>query len=312
MEFGSLLEEIVRHDVITIYRHEHPDCDAVGSQFGLKQWINENWPAKKVYALGNEPCLQADWPASDIVSDDVVINSLAIVVDTANTERVDDHRFQNALKIIKIDHHPNREHFGDSEYVYENAAASSEILARFFKDNSDKKMSLQTAEYLYRGLLTDTLCFRTNNTTSHTLAMASYLAGFGINIPEINRQLFDQSLDEFRFACWIRTHIQTRGSHFAYVVISVEDLENWHIDAGKARNFITEIGQVKEFLIWAVFTEKVLNGERVYDGSLRSKQIAVNVIAEKYNGGGHKNAAGVKNLTNDSLKSLLESLFSEI
>ncbi|MCR5230747.1 MAG: bifunctional oligoribonuclease/PAP phosphatase NrnA [Solobacterium sp.] len=312
MEFGSLLEEIVRHDIITIFRHEHPDCDAVGSQFGLKQWINENWPAKKVYALGYESCSQAEWPASDIVSDDTIRKSLAIVVDTANAARVDDSRFQTAVRVIKIDHHPNREHFGSDEYVYENAAAASEILTRFFRDCTGQKMSLLTAEYLYRGILTDTLCFKTNNTTSHTLAMASFLAGFGIDIPEINRELFDQSLDEFRFAAWVRTHIRMKGSHLAYIVITLEDLKTWNIDAGRARNFITEIGQVREFLVWAVFTQKELDGNLVYDGSLRSKEIAVNEVAEHFNGGGHRNAAGVKNLTGESLNSLIESLCSKI
>ena len=54
MNFEGLLETIERFDIITLYRHEHPDCDAAGSQFGLKEWLNVNFPQKKVYALGNE------------------------------------------------------------------------------------------------------------------------------------------------------------------------------------------------------------------------------------------------------------------
>ena len=57
-QFDGLLDEIKYSDVITIFRHVRPDCDAVGSQFGLKSWLNDNFPEKKVYALGNEYCQQ--------------------------------------------------------------------------------------------------------------------------------------------------------------------------------------------------------------------------------------------------------------
>ena len=52
MNYNRILQLIEEYDTITIFRHQRPDCDASGSQFGLKQWINDNYPEKKVYALG--------------------------------------------------------------------------------------------------------------------------------------------------------------------------------------------------------------------------------------------------------------------
>ena len=54
-----------------------------------------------------------------------------------------------------------------------------------------------------------------------------------------------------------------------------------------------------------VFTEKKENGKTLYDGSLRSKTAVINDIAEMFHGGGHKNASGVKNLTQDDIHKLL-------
>ena len=48
-----LKEKIEEFDTIVIFRHQSPDFDAFGSQLGLKTWINDNYPAKKVYAVGH-------------------------------------------------------------------------------------------------------------------------------------------------------------------------------------------------------------------------------------------------------------------
>ena len=311
MEFSKLLNAIESYDSICIFRHGHPDCDAMGSQAGLKRWITDNYASKKVYALGREFCTQGTWNPMDEADDETVKHSLNIILDTANLERVDDERCSTGAMVIKIDHHPNREPFGTLQLVSEKAAATCEILADFFQ-SAGKTVSINAANDLYCGLLTDTLCFRTSNTTSHTLAMASYIAAFGVDIPVLNRALFDQSLEDFQFAGYIRSHYDLMGSHLAYEVISIKDQEQYHHSASEARNFIDELGHVKEFEVWAIFTEKTEDGRQLYDGSLRSKTVQVNDLAERYHGGGHRNAAGVKNLDEKSLKELLQSLFSRV
>ena len=51
---NTMFELIEKYDVITIFRHVSPDSDALGSQFGLKQWIMDTYPNKQVFALGYE------------------------------------------------------------------------------------------------------------------------------------------------------------------------------------------------------------------------------------------------------------------
>lgn len=303
----EILELIKQYDTITIFRHAHPDCDAVGAQFALKSWILDNFNTKQVYACGYEDCGQGIFPSHEEVSDEIIQNSLAIVLDCSNKERVDDLRFESAKHVIKIDHHPDLTPFGDTQLVIVKAAATCEILTYFFQYFKDYKLSITTANYLYKGILTDTICFKTSNTSAKTLESASYLAQFGIDIPSINRELFDISLDEFEFASYIRSKLICKGKSLGYIILSDDELKKYQMKPHDARNYISEIGNIKEFEIWCMFTEKE-DQSGFYDGSLRSKTIPINDLARSYKGGGHANASGVKDLTYDELMELMDKL----
>lgn len=304
---------IASYDRIALFRHGHPDCDAFGSQFGLKSWLQDNFKEKDVRALGIERTSQGMWPELDTADDEWIKSSLAIVLDTANKERVDDERFAMADLVIKVDHHPNRDPFAEFNLVYEESAATCQILAEFLKQQDETyTVSKTTAEYLYKGLLTDTLCYRTSNTTTHTLEMGAYLASKNIDIPSLNRELFDRSLDEFKFAGYVQSHFSMLDEHLAFVMLSKNTLEEWNLTASQARNFINVLGSVKEFEAWCMFTEKEEDGQQLFDGSLRSKTVTINDIAEQFHGGGHKNASGVKNLTEEDVATLLNCIHSRI
>ena len=309
-QFEGLRQLIEQSDIITIFRHEHPDCDAVGSQYGLKNWIKDNWPSKRVYALGNEYCTQGDcWPECDSCTEMEIRSSIAIVLDTANTERIDDDRYALAKQVIKIDHHPNHFPYGDIAYVYVNSASTCEILAEFFRQCADTLVTTKTAEYLFRGILTDTLSFRTTNTGMHTLESAGWLAQFGVRIPDLNRELFDQSMESFQFGNLLRSSIQIRDRRLAYRIVSIQEMKEWDMTVSETKNFIEEFGHVKEFEIYCIFCEKVVDNLTLYDGSLRSKHVVINDIAEEYHGGGHATACGVKNLTKHELNDRLDELY---
>jgi phosphoesterase RecJ-like protein len=129
--FEHILEKIKSYDTIIIHRHMKPDPDALGSQVGLKEIIKHNFPEKKVLATGyNEPSLM--WmTVMDEVSDNDFENALVIVTDTANTPRIDDKRYSTGDLLIKMDHHPNDDVYGDLVYVDTTASSSGEIIADF-------------------------------------------------------------------------------------------------------------------------------------------------------------------------------------
>ena len=63
---------------------------------------------------------------------------------------------------------------------------------------------------------------------------------------------------------------------------------------------INNFNYIKEVLVWVTITEDKKNNQ--YRVSIRSRGPEINKVAEKYNGGGHKMASGVKVKTlNDAL-----------
>ena len=114
----QLLSLVKDFDIITIFRHQVADHDALGAQFAMKEYLKTAFPEKEVYALGKSVGPGARlYPSIDEVDDEKVYNSVAIVLDSANKDRVDDARFQKAKCILKIDHHIVVDEYVDADGI---------------------------------------------------------------------------------------------------------------------------------------------------------------------------------------------------
>lgn len=69
----------------------------------------------------------------DEIADEIYKDALVIVCDTANQERVSDRRFNQGKALIKIDHHPNDDAYGDLLWVDTTASSCSEMIVAFGK-----------------------------------------------------------------------------------------------------------------------------------------------------------------------------------
>lgn len=300
----KILSAIEHHSIITLFRHGHPDHDALGSQFGLKQWILDNYPDKQVYCLGDERNPNFEYPFNDVISDDIIESSLAIILDTAGINRVDDSRFMKAQMKIRIDHHPQFDEGYDLQLVYEEAGSCSEILAECMMEWK-KKVSHETAEILMRGILADTLGFRTTNTTANTLRMAAFLAERDLDLPKLNRDVFDIPKSRFELATEFRKRAVIEACGLVTVVLTYQDCLDLGITSTSAKELVSQFGGVIDFEVWAIFAQ---TEQGTYEGSLRSKSVTVNDIACEFGGGGHKNACGIKGLSEQRMHELLNKI----
>ena len=300
----DILQEVKDYDIITIFRHQIADQDALGSQFGLKTFLETNYPSKKVYAIGNSvgsmACL---FPPIDEVDDKTIASSIAFVLDTADSARIDDQRFHLAQRTVKIDHHIVVEEYAEKAYVDTSAAATCEILASLFQKHNGI-VTAQCATYLYYGLVADSIQFTTTNTSSHTLLAASFLLDCGVDISEVKQKTSGMSLNEFLYIREITNHLQYNGN-VVYAIMREEDYKKFNLTYNQAKEKVFALANIKEFEIWCLFSEDKSYGENLFNGSLRSKRIAINAIANKYQGGGHKNACGVKKLSLNDIDSLI-------
>ena len=194
-------------------------------------------------------------PFKNSVDTDTISKSLAIVLDTANTARIDNDTYKLAAKVIKIDHHPNIDPFGDINYIDESASATCQIVAEILMSDPFKDCVIEkdVAEYLYCGLLTDTLNFKTTNTSAKTLLTASKLVEIGNLKPsELSNLVFNKSLDEFEKVTSLRKHLKVKDN-VGYLILNQSDLDKMHLSMDEAKNQIAEFGNITEFFENGIF-----------------------------------------------------------
>ncbi len=301
----KLYNLIEKYDTITIFRHVNPDGDAYGSSFGLGLWLKSHFPNKKIYITGkDEGTLLLYFFPSDFVTDETIKQSLALVVDTANKERISDQRYQYAQKVVKIDHHPYSGNYGDYEFIEESMSSSCEIVTEFIRSFQKEPLSYENARVLYAGMLTDTLSFTIASVTSKTLYLAAWLLESGLDVAQIQDELFLQDSNIYDYVTYLRG-ICTVDNGLVYAYVSTEALAKYQLDFNQAKEFVNVYKSRKDAKIWVLMIEMP---DGLFNLSIRSRNIVINDIATKFGGGGHKFASATKNLKFEETQQLLIDL----
>lgn len=132
VKMNEIMEALEQSELIIIHRHLRPDPDAYGSQLGLKYYLQKKFPNKQIYVVGaNEDSLKFIG-LMDEIDDDMYKKATVVVCDTANAPRIDDQRYDTGTKLLKIDHHPATDQYGDINYVNTKASSTSEIISNSF------------------------------------------------------------------------------------------------------------------------------------------------------------------------------------
>ena len=310
--FEHIIHEIEKANIITIYPHQSPDGDALGSCFGMKELLKYKYPNKEVYVLGLEGSIRdtSFFPSFDCVPIDTIKNSLALAIDTANIERVDEQNVRLAKKIIKIDHHPDREPYGDISYVDDKMSSCAEIICQFGRElYQEERFPLMAARYLYGGLFTDTMGFTTSSANAHSLETASYLASYGLNLNEISYLLTSRDYVNYNYVSQVRSLATVEGACLV-AIISKDVYEKCGLQFDDATGCVSEFAKIRGLKVWAIFVEADDPTVRgfAYIGSLRSRDCIVNDIAYNHHGGGHTVAAGCKAMSKEELDEIISEL----
>ena len=226
----------------------------------------------------------------DVITDDVYRGALVIVTDTANAPRISDARFSLGDQLIKIDHHPNDEPYGDLVWVNTNASSCSEIIVDFWQQHlAELTMTDNAARLLYAGIVGDTGRFLYPSTSAHTLAVAAQLRTFNFNAADLNRELDQMPLKVAKLAGYIYQNLEIDANGAARVVLPQSILNSYDIVDSETAAIVSMPGKIEDVLSWAIFVEQP---EGYYRVRLRSKGPIINTIAKKYHGGGHPLASG--------------------
>lgn len=302
----DILAQIKKYDTIIIHRHQRPDPDAYGSQVGLAEIIRASFPKKKVYQVG-EMVSRFDWLVSqDEIEDSVYDNALVIVTDTANRPRVDDERYTKGKYLIKIDHHPNDDVYGDICWVNTQASSCSEIIYDFYAAcQAELTLPASAARVLYAGIVGDTGRFMYDATTPHTLRVAAALVETGIDATQLNRKLDSISEPLARLSAYVLENMVVTKHKAAYVILTREIMAKYNLSDGGTAPVVPLLGKLEEVVCWTVLVEQENHSYRL---RIRSKGPVINELAKEYHGGGHPLASGAMLKDASAIETYVEKL----
>lgn len=302
----QIIDEIVANDTIIIHRHVRPDPDALGSQCGLKAMILASFPKKQVYVVGEDEPSLAFMATMDEISDDLYEDALVIVCDTANTERIDDDRYRLGKKLIKIDHHPNNEPYGDLVWVDTHASSTSEMIYELYEAGKIEHFEINDAfaKLIYGGIVGDTGRFLFPSTTNKTFQYAAQLIKYDFDRQALYDGMYkiDEKIARLRGYVLQNFELTENGSSAIYMTKDV--IEKYKVSTNDTGKLVGALGDIDSVKAWVFFIEE----DDLIRVRLRSKGPVINALAAKYNGGGHPMASGATVYSWDEAKALTKEL----
>jgi bifunctional oligoribonuclease and PAP phosphatase NrnA len=208
--------------------------------------------------------------------------------------------------LIKIDHHPNEDPYGDILWVDTNASSVSEMIYEFylFGRESGLKMNDEAARLLYAGIVGDTGRFLFPSTTDKTFGYAGDLIHYHFSRTELYDQMYELESNIVKLNGYILQNFELRASGVASMIISKQLLEEYGAIPSEASLLVGTLGNVKGIKAWVFFIEE----DDQIRVRLRSKGPVINGVAKMYNGGGHPLAAGASIYSWDEVQNVITEM----
>ncbi len=288
---GALLPLLEEQETFLVTSHARPDGDAIGSALGLMHLLEALGKDVVIAFADPIPLVYRGFPGIDrIVSElPAVPPDAAILLECDSVERTG-FPYIEARMLINIDHHLSGQPFADFNWIDPQASAVGAMIYDLVLA-SGMKMLPEIATSLYLAVLTDTGSFTFATTTAATFALAQHLVESGADPHRIAEAVyFSNSPGKVRLlgAALRNMHIEGPVAWSSVSEAEIEEAEAVVEDCEGVVNYLIGIAGVEA----AVFFRELPRG-RQFRLSMRSKgAIDVAAVAERFGGGGHRNASG--------------------
>lgn len=304
--FDDVRKAIELHDTIVIHRHRNPDGDAIGSQIGLKQILQSNYPGKRIFAVGEDAPRFAFLSGSEMdeVPDGEYNGALAIVLDCSAAALISDERYKLAAATARLDHHLFVGKICDIEAVDSGFESCCGLIAAFAQACS-YTIPQEAAEALYTGMVTDSGRFRFDAVSARTFRLAAMLCDCGADREKIYSALYSEDYERLRMRASFVMRIRFTEHRVAWLYTTEAEVAELGTDAfSLSRGMVNTMADIRGTDIWVNFTED--RGAVLCE--LRSSRRNINPIAVRYGGGGHAKASGATLPDRESAMRMLADL----
>jgi phosphoesterase RecJ-like protein len=273
--------------------HVHPDADVLGTLLALGLSLEARGWTVRYGGPHPAPAVLSFLPGVEryerLVGVDEVFDVIALT-DCPNPDRTEGLLEQARGRggtVINIDHHPDNRRYGDVEWIEPTAAATGELVYRLLV-GLGTSITPAVATNLFTAIHTDTGSFRYSNVTPRTFAIASALVAAGAAPALVSNALYERRPpDALRLlgATLSRVEVSEDG-RVAWLALPAGAVPEAFIESEELVNYPRSLESVR---VACLLRER---GGQV-KVSLRGKgDVDVNVIAARFGGGGHRNAAG--------------------
>jgi len=301
VNWKAFTDQISHYQTFVLVSHIRPDCDALGSELGMKDVLEAAGKTVRIInAHRTPPPLKFIDPAETIevlgdnVEPDEVLCDCIMILDTSAWAQLGDMgdviRAAKCDKIV-LDHHVGEDELGATMYKDYQAEATGHLVVQA-ADALGVSLNRAMAVPLFAAIATDTGWFRFGSVTPETYRIIARLVEAGVVPSEVYGDLYERdTLGRLKLRGLIlsRTESEIDGA-LMHTYVNKEDFEACGAlpsDTEDAINLTLSIEGAKAAVI---FVGQLKGG---YKLSFRSRcDMDCNEVAQKFGGGGHKAAAG--------------------
>ncbi|MBI5822580.1 MAG: DHH family phosphoesterase [Chloroflexi bacterium] len=288
---GEIKNRLAVAKKIVIASHVRPDGDAIGSLLGLGLALRDAGKSVQMILVDGVPSSFKYLEGSELIQKEPgKDHDTFITVDCADFKRVGK-VFENfGQPDINIDHHVTNEKFGKLNLIEADEVATAAILTNHLPEWG-LKITKPVAAALLTGVITDTLGFRTSNTTPESLRQAATLMESGVDMPEIYmRALVRKTFSAAKY--WGAGLSSLENKHgIVWGTLTIADRKSAGYGGNDDADLINMISAIDGNKVGMVFVEQNNNHVKISWRAL-APGVDVSPVAKHFQGGGHAAAAG--------------------
>ncbi|QEF96721.1 NanoRNase/pAp phosphatase [Stieleria maiorica] len=294
-------DQISHYQSFVLVSHVRPDCDALGSELGMAYILRKlGKQVRIINAHRVPPSLQFLDPAGniEILGEDVEAEDISadciMILDTSAWVQLGDMadvvRAAPCDKMV-LDHHVGEDDLGATMYKDYQAEACGTLVVQA-ADALGVPLVRPMAVPLFAAIATDTGWFRFGSVNADTYRVIARLVDTGVVPAEVYSDLYERdTLARLKLRGLIlsRTESELDGA-LMHTYVETRDFEAVGALPSDTEDSVNLTLAVENTKAAVIFVGQRMGGFKI---SFRSRcDLAVNEIAQRFGGGGHKAAAG--------------------
>ncbi|MEC9093041.1 MAG: DHH family phosphoesterase [Planctomycetota bacterium] len=301
IDWNRFKQVIDEHETFCLISHIRPDCDALGSEIGMAGVLEAYGKTVKIVNGQStppnlafiDPDHRVQAVHDDIQPEDIGCEVL-MILDTsawAQLGPMGEVIKSTDAKVIIVDHHVSEDDL-DAELFKNTTAEATGRLVIEAADALGVELTEKMATPLFAAIATDTGWYRFPSAGSGTYQHAARLIDAGASPAGVYADLYEkETLGRVRLRGTVLARTRTElDGQLVHTYITRDDFDSTGAVPSDTEDLINLTLEISGTRFAVIFVEQLSGGFKL---SFRSRcDLTACAVAEQFNGGGHKAAAG--------------------